>query len=85
MRRMRLVLAVAAVMAMMAASALPATAETYWEDGPVGPICQLFLTNGELGYYLHSADGGPGYYDNVYGWHMWCQSPASPDGWYVQR
>ena len=79
MRRIRLVLAVAAVMAMMAASALPATAQS------VGPICQLFLTNGELGYYLHSADGGPGYYDNVYGWHMWCQSPASPDGWYVQR
>jgi hypothetical protein len=79
MRRIRLVLAVAAVMAMMAASALPATAQS------AGPICQLFLSNGELGYYLHSADGGPGYYDNVYGWHMWCQSPASPDGWYVQR
>ena len=79
MRRTKLVLMAAAVIAMTAISALPATAQSS------GPICQLFLSNGELGYYLHSADGGPGYYDNVYGWHMWCQSPASPDGWYVQR
>jgi hypothetical protein len=45
MRRVRLVIAMVAVMAMMAVSALPATAQSS------GPICQLFLTNGELGYF----------------------------------
>ena len=79
MKRIFSVLTVVAVIAALLASVLPASAQS------VGPICQLFLTNGEPGYYLHSADGGPGYYDEVYGWHMWCQSPASPDGWYVQN
>ncbi|MBA3475018.1 MAG: hypothetical protein H0T57_17655 [Rubrobacter sp.] len=73
-RRMKLVVAVATVMALMAVGALPAAAQSS------GPICQLFLTNGELGYF---PNGGDGYYDNVYGWHMWCQSPVW--GWYVQR
>lgn len=77
MKRIRLVVAVVAVMAMMVASALPASAQS------VGPICQLFLTEGEVGYFPNSNSGGPGYYDNVYGWHMWCQSPVY--GWYVQR
>ena len=63
-RRIKLVLAVAAVVAMMAISALPATAQSS------DPICQLFLTNGKLGYFPYSNSGGPGYYDNVYGWHM---------------
>jgi len=49
---------------MMAISALPATAQSS------DPICQLFLTNGKLGYFPYSNSGGPGYYDNVYGWHM---------------
>ena len=85
MRRIRFfTAAVLVVVALVATSAVSALAAQY-EGGPIGPICQLFLTNGELGYYLHSDDGGPGYYDNVYGWHMWCQSPASPDWWYVQR
>jgi hypothetical protein len=77
MRRTKLVLMAAAVIAMTAISALPATAQSS------GPICQLFLTNGELGYFPNSNSGGPGYYDNVYGWHMWCRSPVY--GWYVQN
>ncbi len=78
MKRIKSVLAVAAVMAMMVASALPAAAQS-----SNGPICQLFLTEGELGYYPNTRSGGPGYYAPVYGWHMWCQSPVW--GWYVQR
>lgn len=79
MRRIKSVVAVAAVMAMLlAASALPAVAQS-----SSGPICQLFLTEGELGYYPNTNPGGPGYYEEVYGWHMWCQSPVW--GWYVQR
>jgi hypothetical protein len=69
--RMKLV---AAVVAIMAVSALAASAQSS------GPICQLFLTDGELGYF---PNGGNAYYDNVCGWHMWCQSPVW--GWYVQR
>ena len=72
-KRMKLVVAVT-MMAMMAVSALLASAQSS------GPICQLFLTDGELGYF---PNGGNGYYDNVYGWHMWCQSHVW--GWYVQR
>jgi hypothetical protein len=85
MRRLKILVAgLMTVAALVATSAVPALALQY-EGGPVGPICQLFLTNGEQGYYLHSADGGSGYYAPVYGWHMWCQSPDSPDGWYVQN
>jgi hypothetical protein len=74
MRRIKLVVAVAALMAVMAVGALPASAQSS------GPIYQLFLTDGEHGYFPNGEDG---YYDNVYGWHMWCQSPVW--GWYVQR
>jgi hypothetical protein len=63
MQRIRSVLAVAVVMVMMVASTLPAAAQS-----SNGPICQLFLTEGELGYYPSS--GGAGYYAPVYGWHM---------------
>lgn len=79
MKRIKLVLAVAAVMAMLAtSSALPATAQVH--TGQVGPICQWFQTDGEVGYY---PNGGNGYYDEVYGYHQWCQSPVY--GWYVLR
>jgi hypothetical protein len=57
-RRMKLVVAVVTVMAMMAVGALPASAQSS------GSICQLFLTDGALGYF---PNGGDGYYDNVYG------------------
>jgi hypothetical protein len=54
MKRIKSVLAVAAVMAMMVASALPAAAQS-----SNGPICQLFLTEGDLGYYPNTSSGGP--------------------------
>lgn len=79
MKRIKSVLAVAAVMVMMVVSALPAAAA----QSSNGPICQSFLTEGELGYYPNTSSRGPGYYAPVYGWHMWCQS--SVWGWYVQR
>ena len=69
-KRMKLV----AAMMMMAVSVLPESAQSS------GPICQLFFVDGEFGYF---PNGGDGYYDNVYGWHMWCQSPVW--GWYMQR
>ncbi len=78
MKRIKSVLAVAVVMVMMVASTLPAASQS-----SNGPICQLFLTEGELGYYPNTSSGGAGYYAPVYGWHMWCQSPVW--GWYVQR
>lgn len=69
MRRIKLVVAVVAVMVMLVSSAVPATAAEY-EGGPVGPICQCFYTNGDLGYYPNSDSAEGGYYENVWGWHL---------------
>jgi hypothetical protein len=57
------------MVAVMAASALPATAQI------TSLNCRLFLAEGEIGYFPNSNAGAPGYYDEVYGWHMWCHSP----------
>jgi hypothetical protein len=69
MRGIKLMLTLAAMVAVMAASALPETAQI------MSLNCQLFLAEEEIGYFPNSNAGGPGYYDEVYGWHMWCQSP----------
>ncbi len=71
MRLMRSALAVAV-------DALPAIAQG--RAAQTEPICQWFYSDGEVGYF---PNGGDGYYDEVYGWHQWCQSPVY--GWYVLR
>jgi hypothetical protein len=75
MKRIRLVLAVAAVVAaMVAMSASPAAAA----QDPF-PFCEWFETNGEGADYR--SNGIALYYDYWYGSHKWCESPVQ--GWYV--
>ena len=74
MKRIRLVLAVAAVVAaMVATTASPAAAQDPF------PFCGRFETNGEGVDYRPK--GVALYYDYWYGPHKRCESPVQ--GWYV--